>query len=101
MRAMFCSLPRFIEGICRCVRDFEHCALATTTVRCISTVRPGTLDKSHRQQFPGTADRLKQQPRHRGRIGSSLFGDGPSFDPTSIIELPRSTCKIPSNDISL
>jgi hypothetical protein len=64
-------------------------------------VRPGTLDKSYRPQSSGTADRLKQQPRHCGRIGNNLFGDGPSFYPTTIIELPRRTCKVSSNDRSL
>jgi hypothetical protein len=97
----FCSLPRFIERICRCVRNSAHCALATTPIRRISPVRPGTLDKSYRLQSSSTADRLKQQPRHCGHIGSNLFGDSPSFYPTTIIELPRRTCKVSSNDRSL
>src|SRR4051794_7349284 len=96
--ALFLSLPRFIERISRCVRDSARCALATTTVRCISPVRPGTLDESYRPQSSGTAVRLKQQPRHSRDIGSNLFGDGLSFYPTTIVELPRRTCKVPAND---
>src|ERR1700733_3979797 len=101
MSAIFRSLPRLIERICRCVRNSEYCALTTTTVRRISPVRPGTLDKSYRPKSSHTADRLKQQPWHCGRIGSNLFGDGPTFYPTTIIELPRRTCKVPSNNRSL
>jgi hypothetical protein len=52
MSAIFRSLRRFIERICRCVRNSAHCALATTTARRISPVRPGTLDKSYRPNLP-------------------------------------------------
>jgi hypothetical protein len=96
----FLSLPRFIERICRSVRNSANCALATTTLRRISPVRPSTLDKSYGPQSSGTADRLKQQPRHRGRIGRNLFGDSLSSYPTTVIELPRRTCKVSSNDRS-
>ena len=97
---IFCSLRRFVERICRCVRNSARCALATSTVRRTAPARAGTLDKSYRRQFAGTANRLKQQPRHRGRIGSNLFDNDLSFYPTTIIELPSRTCKVSSNDRS-
>jgi hypothetical protein len=62
MNAIFRSVVRFIEGICRLVRDSERRALATNTVRRISSLCVGPLDESDGSQTPATIDREAWHP---------------------------------------